>query len=122
MIQSSSELPAPNPPSITLGSGREVSKASLFKVLQVGGWAATYVVCAAAGGRDGLWATLFNTLVWAGLGFVITLCIHRVYRRSRQRHHSYIFFAAIALTLSVLLAPLWNLMEVIGLRVTLNAM
>ena len=28
------ELPAPNPPSITLGSGREVSKASLFKVLQ----------------------------------------------------------------------------------------
>ena len=40
--------PPSNPPSITLASGREISKATLFKVLQAGGWAAAYVVCSFA--------------------------------------------------------------------------
>jgi two-component system, LytTR family, sensor kinase len=116
------ELPAPIPPSITLGSGRKVSRATLFWLLQLGGWAATYVVCAAAGGqRVGLWPTLFNTLIWATLGFLITLGTHHVYRRSRRLHRSYVFFAAIALTSSVLLAPLWNFMEQISLRMSLPA-
>ena len=116
------ELPATNPPSITLGSGREISKASLFNALQAGGWAATYAVCAlAAEQRVGLWPTLLNTLIWAIWGFLITLGIHHVYRRSRRLHHSYVVFAALALTLSVLLAPLWYFMEQISLRTTLSA-
>ena len=66
------ELPAPNRPSITLGSGREVSKASLFNVLQAGGWAAAYVVCSiAAEQRFGLWPALLDTLIWAVCGFLI---------------------------------------------------
>jgi two-component system LytT family sensor kinase len=116
------ELPAPNPPSIILGSGREVSKASLFKVLQAGGWTAAYAVCALASMQKvGLWPTLLNTLIWATCGFLVTLAVHRVYRRSRRLQHSYIVFAAIALTASVLLAPLWYLMEQISLRLTLPA-
>jgi two-component system, LytTR family, sensor kinase len=122
--RSDSELSSLNPPSITLASGREVSKASLFRVLQVGGWAAAYTVCALAGGQKakGVWPMLFNPLIWAICGFLITLAIHHLYRRSRRLRHSYIVFAAIALTSSVLLAPLWNLMEVISLRATLPAM
>jgi two-component system, LytTR family, sensor kinase len=118
-----SELPTPNPRSIVLGSGREVSKASLFIVLQAGGWTAAYVVCALAGQeRFGLWPSLVNSLVWAMCGFVITLGLHRIYRRSRRLRHSYVVFAVIALTASLLLAPLWNFLETVTLRMTLNAM
>jgi sensor histidine kinase YesM len=117
------ELPATNPPSITLGSGREISKASLFNVLQAGGWAAAYVVCSfAAEQRFGLWPALLDTLIWAICGFLITLGIRHVYRRSRRLHHSYVVIAAIALTFSVLLAPLWYSMEHISLRTTLTAL
>ena len=85
-------------PSITLASGREVSKASLFNVLQVGGWTAAYAVCALAAGQTlGLWPTLVNTWIWAAWGFVITLGLHHVYRRSRRLRHSHVMFAAIAL-------------------------
>src|SRR3984957_17727466 len=117
------ELPAPNRSSITLGSGREVSKASLFNVLQVGGWTGAYAVCTiAAEQRFGLWPALLDTLIWAICGFLITLGTHHVYRRSRRLHHSYVVFAAIALTSSVLLAPVWYAMEQISLRMTLTAM
>ena len=117
-----SELPAPNPPSIILGSGREVSKATLFKLLQAGGWTAAYAVCSlAAEIKVGLWPALFDTLIWAICGFLVTLAIHHLYRRSRRLHHSYLMFAAVALTASVLLAPLWYFMEQILVRVTLPA-
>jgi two-component system, LytTR family, sensor kinase len=118
-----SERPTPNPPSIVLGSGREISKASLFNVLQAGGWTAAYVVCALAGQqKGGLWPSLFNSLVWAMCGFLITLGLHRIYRRSRRLRHSYVVFAVIALTASLLLAPLWNFLEIVTLRMTLSAM
>ncbi|MGD0502576.1 MAG: histidine kinase [Steroidobacteraceae bacterium] len=114
---------ATNAPFITLGSGRELSKASLFKVLQVGGWAVAYVVCAlAAGQKFALWPTLLDTSIWAICGFLITLGTHLIYRRSRRLHHSYVVFAAVALTSSVLLAPLWYLVEQISLRMSLTAM
>jgi hypothetical protein len=117
-----SELPAPNPPSIILGSGREVSKASLFMLLQVGGWTAAYAVCSlAAEQKVGLWPALFDTLIWAIWGFLVTLAVHHVYRRLRRLHHSYLVFAAVALTLSVLLAPLWHFMEQISVRMMLPA-
>jgi two-component system, LytTR family, sensor kinase len=117
------ELPGTNPPSIILGSGREISKATLFKVLQTGGWTAAYAVCTfAAEQRFGLWPALLDTLIWAICGFLVTLGVHHVYRRLRRLHHSYLVFAAVALTASVLLAPLWYFMEQITLRMALTAM
>lgn len=114
--------PPANPASITLGSGREISKASLFNVLQAGGWAAAYGVCAlAAEQKYGLGPTLLDTLIWAICGFIVTLGVHHIYRRSRRLRHSYVAFAALALTLSVLLAPLWYFMEHASLRFILNA-
>lgn len=116
------ELPATNPSSITLASGREISKAALFNVLQAGGWAATYALCALAAEQTmGLWSSLLNTFTWATSGFLITLGLHYVYRRSRRLRHSYVMFAAIALTASVLLAPLWYFMEEASLRMALTA-
>jgi sensor histidine kinase YesM len=117
------ELPATIPASITLGSGRKISKANLFNVLQAGGWAAAYVVCSlAAEQRYGLWPALLDTLIWAICGFLITLGIRHIYRRSRRLLHSYVVIGIIALTLSVLFAPLWYFMEHISLRVTLTAL
>jgi len=116
------ELPTTNPPSITLASGREIPKASVFIVLQAGGWGAAYVVCSFAAAQVlGLWPALLDTLIWAIVGCVITLGIRHVYRRSRRLHHSYVVFAAISLTASVLLAPLWYFMEHVFLRMSLTA-
>ncbi len=116
------ELPAGNPPSITLASGREISKASLFYVLQAGGWTALFTVCSiAAESRYGLWPALLDTLIWALCGCLVTLAIRQVYRRLRRLHHSYVAIAATALIVSVLLAPLWYFMEEISLRATLTA-
>jgi two-component system LytT family sensor kinase len=116
------ELPAANLLYVTLGSGRKISKGSLFNVLQAGGWGAAYAVCAlAAEQNQGLWPAVFDTLIWAFCGFVVTLGLHHIYRRLRRRHLPHVMFAAIALISSVLLAPLWYFMEHVGLRVTLPA-
>jgi two-component system, LytTR family, sensor kinase len=116
------ELLVANSPSITLGSGREVSKATLFNLLQLGGWTGAYAVCAlAAEEKEGLSPTLLNTLIWAICGCAVTLGIHRVYRRLRRLHRSYLTFAAVALTASVLLAPLWYFLEQISLRAAHSA-
>jgi len=116
------ELPAANPLYVTLGSGRKISKSSLFNVLQAGGWAAAYAVCAlAAEQNQGLWPAVLDTFIWAFCGFLVTLGLHHVYRRSRRLHLSHVVFAAVALISSVLLAPLWYFMEHVCLRMTLPA-
>ncbi len=119
-ISDYAELPAVNRPFITLGSGRTISKASLFIVLQAGGWTAAYAVCAlAATQRYGFWPSLLDTLMWAIAGCVVTLGLHHVYRRARRLRYSYLKFAVIAMTLSVLLAPVWFFIEQITLKAIL---
>ncbi len=114
------ELPAADPPSVTLGSGRKVSKVTLFNVLQAGGWAGAYAVCAlAAEQKQGLWPALFDTLIWALCGFLITLGIRPLHRNLRRLHYSYVLIGAIALLSSALLAPLWYFMEHFSLRLAL---
>lgn len=114
------ELPAKNPPSVTLASGREISKAGLFYVLQGSGWAALFTVCSiAAESRYGLWPALLDTLNWALCGCLVTLAIRHVYRRPRRLHHSYLVIAATALIVSVLSAPVWFFIEELSLRTLL---
>ena len=116
------DLSATNALSVTLGSGRKISKASLFNVLQAGGWGAAYAVCAlAAEQNQGLWPAVLDTLIWAFCGFLVTLGLHHVYRRLRRLHFSHVVFAAVALISSVLLAPLWYFLEHVCLRMTLPA-
>jgi two-component system, LytTR family, sensor kinase len=117
------ELAAANSPSITLGSGRVVSKASLFIVLQVGGWLAACAVCALAVlQKFGFWPGLLNTFVWAVCGFVVTLGLRRVCRWARWRHHSHLMFAAIALCACLIAAPLWYTLEQVTWHVTMVMM
>jgi two-component system, LytTR family, sensor kinase len=107
---------------ITLGSGREISKTSLFNVLQTGGWATIFVVCALAAEQGmGLWPSLFDTLIWAMCGFLVTLGIHHIYRRCIRLHLSRVMCAVIALTASLLFAPVWYFAEHIAVRLTLPA-
>ncbi|HMD59336.1 MAG TPA: hypothetical protein VKG66_06080, partial [Steroidobacteraceae bacterium] len=114
------EQPATKPSSITLASGREISKSSLFTVLQAGGWTALWMVCSFAATQEySLWPALFDTMIFALVGCVITLGIRQLYRRSRRLHHSYVVFAVIALTASMLLAPLWYTIEHIAIRTAL---
>src|SRR5579872_3927541 len=116
------EVPAINPLFVTLGSGRRISKTSLFNVLQAGGWAGAYAVCAlAAEEHQSLWPAVLDTLIWAVCGYLVTLGLHRLYRQLRRIHLSHAAFAAVALVASVTLAPLWYLLERICLRVTLPA-
>jgi two-component system, LytTR family, sensor kinase len=117
------ELPAPNPKSISLGSGREISKATLFIVLQVGGWTALTMVCVLAAAQNfGFWPALFDTLIWTFCGVLVTLGIRHIYRRWRRLHHSHVTFAAVALTTSVLAAPVWYFIEQISDRAALPAL
>jgi len=114
------ERPATKPSSITLASGREISKSSLFTVLQAGGWTALYMVCSFAATQEyGLWPALFDTTIWAMVGCVVTLGIRQLYRQSRRLRHSYVVSAVIALTASVLLAPLWYSIEHLIVRTML---
>ena len=112
MLADDTELPASNPPSITLGSGREVSKSTLFIVLQVGGWTALTMVCGLAAMQTlRFWPALFDTLIWTFCGILVTLAFRRIFRRWRRLHHSHVTFAAIALATSVLGAPVWFFIE-----------
>jgi signal transduction histidine kinase len=114
------EQSATKPSSITLASGREISKTSLFAVLQAGGWSGLYMVCSFAAAQEvGLWPALFDTTIWAMVGCVVTFGIRQLYRRSRRLRHSYVQFGVIALTASVLLAPLWYYIEHIALNMAL---
>jgi two-component system, LytTR family, sensor kinase len=116
-------LPAKNPPPVTLASGREISKASLFYVLQACGWTALIAVCSiAAESKYGLWPALLDTLNWSACGCLVTFAIRPVYRRSRRLHHPYVVIAATALIMSMLFAPLWYFIEQISLRAMLPAL
>jgi two-component system, LytTR family, sensor kinase len=114
------DQPATKSSSITLASGREISKTSLFTVLQAGGWTALYVVCSFAATQEyGLWPALFDTFSFAAVGCAVTLGVRLLFRRSRRLHHSYVVCGVIALTASMLLAPLWYSIENFIVRMTL---
>jgi len=88
----------------------------------MGGWGAAYAVCAlAAEQNQSLWPAVLDTLIWALSGFLVTLGLHRVYRRLRRLHRSHVVFAVVALLSSVLFAPLWYFIEHVCLRIALPA-
>jgi two-component system, LytTR family, sensor kinase len=119
----SAGLPANNPPPVTLASGREISKVSLFYVLQACGWTALFTVCSiAAESKYGLWPALLDTLNWSACGCLVTFAMRPVFRRARRPQHSYVVVAATALIVSVLFAPLWYFLEQISLRAILPAL
>jgi two-component system, LytTR family, sensor kinase len=94
--------------SITLVSGRTLSKATLFRVLQVGGWMAFGTFVWALNIADiGPFPSAVEQLIWVGCGFTLTLGFRELFRRGCSAGWSYTALIMLAATLSVLAAPIW---------------
>jgi sensor histidine kinase YesM len=94
--------------SITLASGRTLSKATLFWVLHLGGWfvlGATFWPLNAA--REGAVAAVFDILLWVVSAATVTLAFRYVLRRARSARLSLRSLAVLVLALSFFGAAIW---------------
>jgi two-component system, LytTR family, sensor kinase len=107
--------------SITLASGRTLSKATLFRVLQLGGWIGFGTFVWAVNIADiGPFPSALEQLLWVGCGFALTLGLRRVLRHGRSAGWSYTSLGMVAATLSVLAAPLWYVVFLTLLRASVT--
>jgi signal transduction histidine kinase len=105
---------------ISLASGRTLSKATLFWVLHLGGWIGfgTFVWALNIAGIGPFPAAL-EELLWVACGFTLTLGVRSVFRRTRSAGWSYMSLGMLALTLCILVAPIWYAMNNPLLRASL---
>lgn len=103
--------------SITLASGRTLSKATLFRLLQCGAWIGFGAFIWAFNIADvGVFAALLDEFVWVAAGFALTLGIRRVFRHARIAGLSYTSLGALAVASSMLVAPIWYALYLALLR------
>jgi hypothetical protein len=102
---------------ISLASGRTLSKATLFRVLQLGGWIGFGTFVWALNIADiGPFPSALEQLLWVGCGFAATLGLRGVFRHGRSAAWSYTSLGMVATTLSVLAAPIWYVAFITLLR------
>ena len=107
--------------SITLASGRTLSKATLFRVLHLGGWISFGTFVWAFNIADtGPFPAATEFLLWVACGFTLTLGFRSVFRRARSAGWSYTSLGMLALMLSVLAAPIWYVVDLTLLRAILT--
>ena len=105
---------------ISLASGRTLSKATLFRVLHLGGWIAFGTFVWALNIADiGPFPSAVEQLLWVACGFTLTLCFRMVFRRGCSAGWSYTSLIMLAATLSVLAGPIWYVAFIALLRATL---
>ena len=93
---------------ISLASGRTLSKATLFRVLHVGGWLVFGTFVWALNSADvGPFPAALDEVIWLSGGVALTLGLRVVFRRARSAGWSYTSLGMLAATLSVLAAPIW---------------
>jgi len=93
---------------ISLASGRTLSKATLFRLLHLGGWICLGIFVGALNIADfGPLPAALDTAIFASGGFAVTLGLRRLYRLGRSAGWSYASLGMLAATLSVLAAPIW---------------
>jgi len=86
---------------ISLASGRTLSKATLFWVLQFGGWIAFGFFAWAVNIADiGPIPSALEQLIWVGCGFTLTLGFRRVFRLGCSAGWSYTSLIMLAATLA----------------------
>jgi two-component system LytT family sensor kinase len=103
--------------SIVLASGRTLSKATLFGVLHCGAWFGFGAFVLAFNIAEwGLFPSMLDEFVWVAGGFALTLGLRRVFRRARAAGWSYTSLGMLALTLSILVAPIWYALYLALLR------
>jgi two-component system LytT family sensor kinase len=106
---------------ISLASGRTLSKATLFRVLQLGGWIAFGTFVWAVNIADiGPFPSAVEQLLWVGCGFTLTLGFRSAFRRGCAAGWSYASLITLAATLSVLAAPIWYVAFITLLRASLT--
>ncbi len=94
--------------SITLASGRTLSKATLFRLLHCGAWFGFGAFIWALNIADvGVLPAALDEVVWVAGGFTLTLGLRRAFRRARAAGWSYTSLGLLALILSALVAPIW---------------
>jgi len=93
---------------ISLASGRTLSKATLFRVLHLGGWLVFGTFVWALNSADiGPLPAALDEVLWVSGGVAVTLGFRGVFRRARSAGWSYTSLGMLAATLSVLAAPIW---------------
>jgi signal transduction histidine kinase len=103
--------------SIVLASGRTLSKATLFWMLHYGAWFGFGAFILALNIADyGLFPAILDEFVWVAGGSTLTLGLRRVFRRVRAAGWSYTSLGLLALTLSMLVAPVWYALYLALLR------
>jgi signal transduction histidine kinase len=108
---------------ISLASGRTLSKATLFRLLHLGGWIGLGIFVGALNSADiGPLPAALDTVIFASGGFAVTLGLRAVYRRGRSGGWSYTSLGLLAATLSVLVAPIWYVVVHPLLRASLAGM
>ena len=105
---------------ISLASGRTLSKATLFRVLQLGGWIGLCIFAWAINIADiGPFPSALEQVIWGGAGITLTLGLRSVFRRGRSAGWSYSSLGVLAATSCVLVAVIWYLIFMNLLRVSI---
>ena len=105
---------------ISLASGRTLSKATLFWVLQFGGWLVFGTFVWALNIADiGAIPSALEQLLWVGCGFTLTLGFRRAFLLGCSAGWSHTSLIVLAATLSVLAAPIWYVAFLMLLRASL---
>jgi two-component system LytT family sensor kinase len=110
---------------ITLASGRTLSKATLFRVrlLYLGGWLGFgFFVWALRFTQVGRVPAALGAVIWLSGGVALTLGLREVFRRSRLAGWSFTSLVILAVTLSILAAPLWYVVVHTLVRASLAGM
>jgi two-component system LytT family sensor kinase len=93
---------------ISLASGRTISKATLFNVLNWGGWLALGTMLIPYNvGKEGRWPAALDVVTWILCGVVVTLGFRRLLRRARSARLSSRSLAVLVLALSAFGAAVW---------------
>ncbi len=93
-----------------LASGRELSKSTLFYLLDGAGWVGFGAICLAADfHKVGLLPSAMENLLWISCGSGLTLCLRRFYRRVRSTPRSYAWYGLLCLCASIPGAQVWFL-------------
>jgi two-component system, LytTR family, sensor kinase len=102
---------------ISLASGRALSKATLFRVLQLGGWTSFGIFVWAVNIEDiGPFPSALEYLIWVACGFTLTLGFREAFRRGCSAGWSYKSLIMLGVTLSVLGGPIWYVVDLTLLR------
>lgn len=107
--------------SFVLASGRQISSAALFHILNWSGWfifgAIPFVWILSSWGFLG---SLLNNLIFVLCGALMCQAMRVAYRRARRRKLSYLILAPLVLLACSVLAEVWYVVELIVARWSFN--